>query len=271
MQQLRQVAHALQRRLGDRARFLERRPLAVGIAAAQGHAHLHLDRGQRLADGIVQLAREASPLLFLRVHEPRRQPLEIAPVLPLGQTLPFDFAVQPRHVTRREPGDDEADEKRQRPRSSADAFAPRRTVATLRCVVALLRKPLQRRQPVDDREDGVARAAPRAGAATPPPRRGAYARSRDRGPRRATPSSHRAASAARPSVDARSATGPRARRRDEPLDVVANLVQLVAVELASDGTGVDQGVAQINRAEEDAGADRATACARRARRLPGFR
>jgi hypothetical protein len=45
--------------------------------------------------------------------------------------------------------------------------------------------------------------------------------------------------------------------RGQPLpDVGANLLQLVAIELARHRTGVDQGIAQIDGSEQNAGANR---------------
>ena len=156
MQQLRQVAHVLQRRFRDRAPLVERPARArVGLDAAHRHAHLHLDGGQRLPDRVVELAREAAPLLFLRGDQPGRQPLEVAPVLPLGRLPPLDLVLEPADVARGDEGDDQADDDRQR--GERDDPGLRAAVEQRRLgLVALARGALQRRQRVDDLENRLA-------------------------------------------------------------------------------------------------------------------
>ena len=102
MQQLRQVAHALQRGLGDRRSPLPaRRWRARAILGPQRDADVHLDRGQRLPHFVVQLAREArrsSSCASTSRADSRSRSL---PVLLLRRALTLDLALQPVDVARR--------------------------------------------------------------------------------------------------------------------------------------------------------------------------
>ena len=124
VQQLRHVADAAQRGLADVARFLERGSDARVDVGAKRDADVHLDGGQRLADLVVQLARQRAALLFLDVDEPRGQALEILAVLLLDPPLPLDLLLQPVDVPRRHDRDHERDEQRSRRPSTAAACAP---------------------------------------------------------------------------------------------------------------------------------------------------
>jgi hypothetical protein len=70
MQQARQVANGFQRTVGDLARSpdLTGRP-AASVNAAFGQRQLHFQRGQDLADLVVQLASDRPPLFLLRRDE----------------------------------------------------------------------------------------------------------------------------------------------------------------------------------------------------------
>src|SRR5262245_33571665 len=77
VEQLRHVANAAQDVLAEIARFLERRARAALRIAAQRHADVHLDGGQRLPDLVMKLARQRAPLLLLDIQKPRREALQI--------------------------------------------------------------------------------------------------------------------------------------------------------------------------------------------------
>ena len=82
VEHLRQVAHLLERAVGEPARLAQRLALALGQRGVPpGHRQLDLDGGERLADLVVQLARDGPALVLLHVHQPRRQPLQVARVL----------------------------------------------------------------------------------------------------------------------------------------------------------------------------------------------
>ena len=88
VQQPRQIADRVQRAVGDGPRVLQRDDVdAGGFHRALRDGQFDLDRGQDLADFVVQLARDAAALLFLRGQELRRQPLEIARGLDVAQPL----------------------------------------------------------------------------------------------------------------------------------------------------------------------------------------
>ena len=115
VEQLRQIAHAVEGGFGDSAGLLERGLRArVRARRPQRDADGHLDRGQRLADFVVQLAGEAAALLLLRVDEARRQALEIEAVAGLGQPLPLRLALETGHVPGRKPCCREAQHQRTR-------------------------------------------------------------------------------------------------------------------------------------------------------------
>ena len=82
MEELRKVPHRLDRVIGRRPRLGQRmRGCAGHLAAALDRALVELDGHQRLADLVVEITPDRPPLVFLRVHELRREPLEIALVL----------------------------------------------------------------------------------------------------------------------------------------------------------------------------------------------
>ena len=95
MQQVRQIAHGVQRAVGDRARVLQRVDVDAGrLDRALRDGELDLDRRQHLADFVVQLARDAAPLLFLRGHQLRRQPLQVARGLDVARALALERAAR---------------------------------------------------------------------------------------------------------------------------------------------------------------------------------
>ena len=100
MQQVRQVAHGVQRAVGDRPRVLRAAcgATAGGFDRALRDGELDLDRREHLADFVVQLARDAAPLLFLRGDQLRGQALQVgaAPrfTFLLDSQLPLQFATR---------------------------------------------------------------------------------------------------------------------------------------------------------------------------------
>ena len=79
MEEPRQVADGVQRPLGDPARVVQRVDVdARGLHRSLRHREFDFDRRQYLADFVVQLARDAPPLLFLRGQQLRGQPLQVA-------------------------------------------------------------------------------------------------------------------------------------------------------------------------------------------------
>ena len=63
--------------------------------AAQDHADVHLDRGQRLADLVVQLPCEQPPLLLLDIDKTCGQPLQIFAIQLLASTFAFNTHTSP--------------------------------------------------------------------------------------------------------------------------------------------------------------------------------
>ena len=91
MKQLRDVTNTSKRRFGDVACLFERSPGAGLDVGTKGNANVHLHRGQRLTDLVMQLARQPPAVLFLSVHEPRRQTFQILTVLLLCGPLMLDL------------------------------------------------------------------------------------------------------------------------------------------------------------------------------------
>ena len=76
---MRQIAHAVDGAVGARLRLGEQRAGAAHpLDPPLGNRQLDLDRAQRLADFVVQLAGDTPLLLLARVNQPRREPLQIA-------------------------------------------------------------------------------------------------------------------------------------------------------------------------------------------------
>ena len=83
-----------------------------------GEVELNTDRGQRLADFIVQLARNRSPLFFLRVQHLRRRLLQLARNARVALQLRAKARLEPAGVRAGQQQRAEADDERQ-----ADAVA----------------------------------------------------------------------------------------------------------------------------------------------------
>ena len=82
-QQHRNVAHRLDRLLGQQAGFLQTGFRGGGLRPQRekGARDRQAQRGQRLADLVVQLARKAGAFVFLDLEQPGRQMLKIPPRL----------------------------------------------------------------------------------------------------------------------------------------------------------------------------------------------
>jgi hypothetical protein len=101
VEQVRQIAHRVQRAVSDRLRVAQQVfEAAGGRQLVLRQRQLHPDRRQHLPDLVVQLARDAAALFFLCVNELCRQALEVARVLRLF-ALPQEAKDQlPKRLTR---------------------------------------------------------------------------------------------------------------------------------------------------------------------------
>jgi hypothetical protein len=120
-----------------------------------GHRQLHLDRRQRLADFVVQLAGDHAALVLLRPHEARRQAMQLRRVVGVGGELGPQLAVQPAHVARHEHPDGQAQQER-RAAGHEEAVARASVQAGFPPPLLLEVRPVQRLHVRDDADDALA-------------------------------------------------------------------------------------------------------------------
>ena len=103
MEQARQIAHRVQRAVGDRPRVVAARSTSPprGVDRALRDGQFDLDRGQHLSDLVVQLARDAAAFLLLRgeqLCDDSRWRSRV--VSTSSQPLPLDALLEPAGVER---------------------------------------------------------------------------------------------------------------------------------------------------------------------------
>jgi hypothetical protein len=102
MQQVRKIADGRQRAIGNRPRVVEQGLGQTGrLDTSLRQRELDLDRQEHLPDLVVQLARDSAPLLFLRAHQLRRQPLKILGGLQFLGSSALEVTLQTADVCRR--------------------------------------------------------------------------------------------------------------------------------------------------------------------------
>ena len=117
MQKLREVAHRIERAIGDLP-DLAQRLLGLGrvLQPSLRHCQLHFDGRQRLAHLVVQLPGNRPPLLLLGVDQLGGEPLEVLGVLEVAKPLLPDALLETARVA----GDEHRDGNGQKQRDAAE-------------------------------------------------------------------------------------------------------------------------------------------------------